>query len=112
MNTQILRGTLIADPRFILTRSGQPKLSFRVAVPRLKSRPPKKPRNVDFLTVVALGERFAEMKNLLFKGSVVVVLGFVQSRDLEDGRVVVETVAEYIDIVMPGVSKRQVDAPA
>lgn len=101
MNTQILRGTLVADPQFFLSRGGDPRLIFRVAVPRLKNRPPKKPRNLDFLTVVALGDRFADLKDVLHRGTEVVVMGFAQSRDLNDGRVVVETVAEYIDIVVP-----------
>ena len=101
-NLDVKVGRLVRDARFFVTRSGRPKVVFRLAVPRDASKPSKPEGNVDFIQVVAYGDRFAALLPYLKRGVKVTVTGWTQSRDVVvDGvhRVVVETVAEIISFV-------------
>jgi len=101
-NVDVKVGRLVSDARFFITRSGRPKITFRLAVPRDITKPPKSGGNVDFFQVVAYGDRFATLLPRLRKGVKVAVTGWTQSRDVQvDGvhRVVVETVADSIAFV-------------
>ncbi len=99
-NVDIKTGRLCDDAQLFMTKSGRPKIVFRLAVRRTRDMPPKHDgNNADFFTIVAYGERFVDLLPRLKKGVLVTVVGFTQSRDLPDGRVVVETVARriYVD---------------
>lgn len=100
-NLGILIGNLTHDPDVLPTKRGDRlKLSIRVAVDRPSHRPPKngRGRKADFFTVVRWGD-YDEIMQLaapLQKGTRVHVTGWWQSRDLDDGRVVTEMVADTI----------------
>ena len=100
MNIDIKVGYLVNDADLFPTRNGGVKLSFRLRVPR-DGLPPKtaKPRNADYFEVVAFGEGWLNIYERLKRGARVFVKGHTQSRDLEDGRVVVETVAQEIRVL-------------
>ncbi len=103
-NLDVKVGWLVRDAQFFTTRSGRPKIVFRLAVPRDITKPPKAGggSNVDFIQVVTYGDRFVELLPHLRRGVRVAVMGWTQSRDvIVDGihRVVVETVAETISFV-------------
>jgi single-stranded DNA-binding protein len=101
MNVALLSGKLTEDAELFLTRSGRPKITMRIGVPRDASMPPKdgNPRGMDFFTVVCYGERFTSLLEELKKGVRIFVEGFNQSRDIPQGRVVTEIVARTITIV-------------
>lgn len=101
-NLDVKVGWLVRDAQFFTTRSGRPKVVFRLAVPRDVAKPTKPGGNVDFIQVVAYGDRFVKLLPHLKRGVKVAVTGWTQSRDVVvDGihRVVVETVAETISFV-------------
>ncbi len=101
-NLDVKVGWLVRDAEFFPTRSGRPKVVFRLAVPRDVSKPRKPDGNMDYIQVVAYGDRFVELLPYLKRGVKVSVTGWTQSRDVVvDGihRVVVETVAETISFV-------------
>ncbi|WP_322794651.1 single-stranded DNA-binding protein [Thermoflexus sp.] len=107
-NLDVKAGRIVGDDaRAFRTRSGGIRIAFRIAVPRAGGQPPKrdrsgKPLPYDFFTVVAYGERWLSLLPRLKRGSKVLVMGWTQSRDLDDGRVVVETVAERIAVLDTG----------
>ncbi|WP_376791502.1 single-stranded DNA-binding protein [Thermoflexus sp.] len=107
-NLDVKAGRIVGDDaRAFRTRSGGIRIAFRIAVPRSAGQPPKrdrsgKPLPYDFFTVVAYGERWLSLLPRLRRGMKVLVVGWTQSRDLEDGRVVVETVAERIAVLDTG----------
>lgn len=99
VNVVTVIGTVVDDPEIYPTRTGKPKVSFRIAIPRSSELPKKKPANYDFYTVVCQGERFVPLVETVAKGRQVVVIGWVQSRDVEiDGerRVVHEIGARQV----------------
>ncbi|MDW8029253.1 MAG: hypothetical protein RMK94_12775 [Armatimonadota bacterium] len=104
-NLDIKAGRIVGeDAQAFPTRSGRVRVVFRIAVPRSPSQPPKfdregRPMPFDFFTVVCYGERFLPLLPRLRRGMKVLVVGWTQSRDLPDGRVVVETVAERIAVL-------------
>jgi len=104
-NLDVKAGRIVAgDAQAFRTQSGRIRIVFRLAVPRAPSQPPKfdregRPLPWDFFTVVAYGERFLPLLPRLVRGAWVLVMGWTQSRDLPDGRVVVETVAERIALL-------------
>jgi single-stranded DNA-binding protein len=100
MNIDIKRGNLCDDAQVFMTRSGRPKLSFRLRVPRSRSLPQKVPANADFFSVVAYGDRYVDLAPLLTAGTEVLTFGTTQSRDMEDGSVVTEILAREI-VVFP-----------
>jgi hypothetical protein len=83
LNAVTVTGRLLADAEFFSTRSGKPKITFRIAIPRAPDLPRKKPATYDFYSVIAYGERFVPLLEHLIEGRLVVVTGWVQSRDVE-----------------------------
>ena len=102
MNIDIKRGNLCDDAQVFMTRSGRPKLSFRLRVPRSRSLPQKVPANANFFSVVAYGDRYVDLAPLLTAGTEVLTFGTTQSRDMEDGSVVTEILAREI-VIFPQV---------
>ena len=107
INMDIKEGRLVSDAELYTTRSGRPKLTFRLTVARDASRAPKYGeggngggRGSDLIHVVMYGPRARNVQPLLSRGVHVVVFGWTQSRThpTPDGgrRVVIETVAERI----------------
>lgn len=104
-NLGVLIGHLTADPDVLPTRRGDRlKLSIRIAVDRSFHQPPKSKngksggKNADFFTVVKWDD-YDTIINLaapLRKGTLVHITGWWQSRDLPDGRVATEMVADTI----------------
>ncbi|MEK9135962.1 MAG: hypothetical protein AAB393_02465 [Bacteroidota bacterium] len=90
-----------------------PKIVFRMAVPR-DGTIPKKTReldNCDYFTIVALGDKFMPIMDGLKKSVCVTVQGYTQSRDISDGRTVVETIAREIAIVVKWTGPRNLEEP-
>jgi hypothetical protein len=87
-NNVVVIGKILTDAEFFPTRSGKPKISFRVAIPRTPDLPYKRPVSSDFFTVLCYGERFVPLLDMLTTGRWVVVVGWAQSRDVDtpDGR--------------------------
>ena len=75
-------GYLVEDAQFFTTRTGRPKVTFRMALPRHPQLPLKQPENADYYTVIALGDRFVPLLDHLSTGTPVVVFGYAQSRDV------------------------------
>jgi len=99
-------GYLVEDAQFFTTRKGRPKITFRMALPR-SPQMPRKPSNSDYYTVVALGDRFVEMVEHLKRGVAVIVVGYVQSRDINvngEQRTAHEIAASALYIVQTPIS--------
>jgi hypothetical protein len=99
LNEVRLRGFLTEPARVFASRSGQPRLCFRLEVWIDDKRlPPKKPAGVDYFSVVAFGHDFLPLTMQLVKDREVLLTGCLRSRDIDtDGRhVVTEIVAREI----------------
>jgi len=91
-NHIVLNGRLTGDAGLYTTRSGRPKITFRLAVPRSSE-----PRSAaDFASVVCLGQQFMPLLDRLVKGAAVTVIGWLQSRDIAGGRTVTEVRAARV----------------
>lgn len=99
-NIDIKRGFLCDNAQVFLTRRGRPKVTFRIKVPRARTLPRKEPANADFLSVVAYGDRYLDLLPLLRAGTEVLTVGLTQSRDMDDGSVITEILAQEI-VVFP-----------
>ena len=84
INQVRLRGFLTESARLFVSRSGQPRLTFRLEVwIDDQSLPPKKPAGVDYFSVVAFGTQFVGLASELVRGREVTVSGRLRSRDLD-----------------------------
>jgi single-stranded DNA-binding protein len=95
-------GYLVEDARFFTTRTGNPKVTFRMILPRHPRLPKKHPEDGDYYTVIALGDEFVGLLDHLSRGTPVVVFGYAQSRDVtvqNRPRVVNEIGADAIYLV-------------
>jgi single-stranded DNA-binding protein len=99
LNEVRVRGFLTEPARIFASRSGQPRLCFRLEVWITDERlPPKKPAGVDYFSVVAFGQDFLPLAAQLVEDREVLLTGRLRSRDIDtDGRhVVTEIVAREI----------------
>ena len=104
-------GYLVEDAQFFTTRTGRPKVTFRMALPRHPQLPLKQPENADYYTVIALGDRFVPLLDHLSTGTLVVVFGYAQSRDVtvnEQQHVVSEIGASAIYLILDLEGRRNV----
>ncbi len=102
INQVRLRGFLTEPARLFVSRSGQPRLTFRLEVwIDDQSLPPKKPAGVDYFSVVAFGSQFVGLAAELVRGREVTVSGRLRSRDLDTAtqQVVTEVVAQEITVL-------------
>lgn len=102
INQVRLRGFLTEPARLFVSRSGQPRLTFRLEVwIDDQSLPPKKPAGVDYFSVVAFGSQFVGLAADLVRGREVSVSGRLRSRDLDTAaqQVVTEVVAQEITVL-------------
>ena len=88
-----IAGRLTADPQLYITRSGRPKVTFRLACPRPDGRGQQ---SADYVTVVCLGQRFQPLLDELSRGTLVTVTGRLVSRDIRDGRTATEIRADTV----------------
>ena len=99
INQVRLRGFLTESARLFVSRSGQPRITFRMEVwIDDENLPPKKPADVDYFSVVAFGTGFVNLLPQLGLEREVTLAGRLRSRDVDtDGhRVVTEIVAHEI----------------
>ncbi len=99
INQVRLRGFLTESARLFVSRSGQPRIAFRMEVwIDDDNLPPKKPAGVDYFSVVAFGTTFLDLLPQLGMEREVRLVGRLRSRDIDtDGhRVVTEIVAHEI----------------
>jgi single-stranded DNA-binding protein len=102
VNQVKLRGFLTEPARVFVSRSGQPRLTFRLEVwIDDDALPPKKPAGVDYFSVVAFGTPFVRLASDLVRGREVSVSGRLRSRDLDTAaqQVVTEVVAQEITVL-------------
>lgn len=102
INQVRLRGFLTEPARLFVSRSGQPRLTFRLEVWIDDANlPPKKPAGVDYFSVVAFGSQFVGLASELVRGREVSVSGRLRSRDLDTPaqQVVTEIVAQEITVL-------------
>jgi len=106
INMDVKEGQVSSEPQLFTTRTGRPKLAFRLAVARDASRAPKRGeeggegRGADLIHVVMYGPKAAALHPLLRAGARVLVVGWTQSRNYRgrdgENHSVTETVAEQI----------------
>jgi single-stranded DNA-binding protein len=99
INQVRVRGFLTESARLFVSRSGQPRITFRMEVwIDDESLPSKKPAGVDYFSVVAFGTQFLGLLSQLASEREVTLTGRLRSRDIDtDGRrVVTEIVANEI----------------
>ena len=104
-----LIGVIVSEPELLPTRIGRPKLQFRLAVQRPPELPAKwetvgehRVRRPDHITVVTFGHHAASLHRHLSRGSRVLVVGGLISRDITvrgDQRTVNEVVARRIEFL-------------
>lgn len=99
LNRSILQGRLCADPELKQTASGTSVCSFRIAVERnFPDRDGN--RKADFMDIVAWKGTAEFLCKHFFKGSMILLEGFIQTRKYEDRngnqRTSVEVVAEHV----------------
>ncbi len=102
INQVHLRGFLTESARLFVSRSGQPRLTFRLEVwIDDVDLPPKKPAGVDYFSVVAFGANFVPLASQLVNDREVALSGRLRSRDLDldARRVVTEIVAKEIVVL-------------
>jgi hypothetical protein len=104
-----LRGFLTEDASlFVASPSGQPHLKLRLEVwldERARRLPPKRPADVNFISVVSSQPEHVALLSQLQRGREVLVRGLLQSRDIHrpeigERRVVIEVAALEI-ILLP-----------
>ena len=99
LNQVRLRGFLTEPARLFVSRSGQPRITFRLEVwIDDADLPPKKPAGVDYFSVVAFGEQFVPLVGQLVTDREITLAGRLRSRDVDVDvrRVVTEIVAKEI----------------
>ncbi len=99
INQVRLRGFLTAPARLFVSRSGQPRITFRMEVwIDDENLPSKKPAGVDYFSVVAFGAHFVTLMPQLTNEREVTLAGRLRSRDVDTDRrqVVTEIVAHDI----------------
>ena len=99
INQVCLRGFLTESARVFVSRSGQPRITFRMEVwIDDEHLPPKKPAGVDYFSVVAFGAHFVTLMPQLTNEREVTLAGRLRSRDVDTDRrqVVTEIVAHDI----------------
>jgi single-stranded DNA-binding protein len=102
LNEVRLHGFLTAPARVFASRSGQPRLCFRMEVwSDDEGLPPKKLAVVDYFSVVAFGPQFAALAAQLVEERKVLLTGRLRSRDVdgETRRVVTEVVAQEMKLL-------------
>jgi len=92
-NVITIVGRLTADPQLFLTRSGRPKVTFRLACPRSAGHAAQ---GADYVTVVCIGDRFRPLMDSLARGKLVTVIGRLVSRDIAGGRTATEVRAQTV----------------
>ena len=101
INQVHLRGFLTEPARLFVSRSGQPRITFRLEVwIDDADLPPKKPAGADYFSVVAFGEQFVPLIDQLATDREVALAGRLRSRDVDVDvrRVVTEIVAKEITL--------------
>ncbi len=99
INQVRLRGFLTEPARLFVSRSGQPRITFRMEVwIDDENLPPKKPAGVDYFSVVAFGTDFVNLLPQLSHDREITLAGRLRSRDIDTDsrRVVTEIVAHEI----------------
>ena len=87
INQVRLRGFLTEPARLFVSRSGQPRIAFRMEVwIDDENLPPKKPAGVDYFSVVAFGTDFVNLLPQLGMEREVTLTGRLRSRDMDTDR--------------------------
>ncbi|MGN0468950.1 MAG: single-stranded DNA-binding protein [Acutalibacteraceae bacterium] len=85
INQVVLMGRLVADPELRTTPTGKSVCSFRIAVDRGYSRQGEDNGNTaDFINIVAWEQQANFVSRYFHKGSMIAVVGRIQTRQYED----------------------------
>lgn len=85
LNCVTLIGRLCAAPELKTTPSGKEVCSFTLAVDRSYTKPGEE-RQADFIPVVAWGSNALFVSRYFSKGSMIAVMGSIQSRNYTDNK--------------------------
>ena len=106
LNNVVLQGRLVADPELRTTVTGKSVCSFRIAVDRNFS----KDKQTDFISCVAWGNEGVFVSKYFHTGSMIFVVGSIQTRSYEDKAGNKKTVSEVcVREAFFGDSKKQDD---
>lgn len=83
LNHVVLMGRLVADPELRTTTTGKSVASFRIAVDRGYSKNAAE-RTADFISVVAWEQTANFVSRYFSKGSMIAIVGSIQTRQYED----------------------------
>ena len=83
INSVVLMGRLVADPELRTTTTGKSVCSFRIAVDRSYVRQGEQ-RQADFINCVAWEQTGNFISRYFTKGSMIAVIGSIQTRTYED----------------------------
>lgn len=83
INSVVLMGRLVADPELRTTTTGKSVCSFRIAVDRSYVRQGEQ-RQADFISCVAWEQTGNFISRYFTKGSMIAVMGSIQTRTYED----------------------------
>ena len=83
INSVVLMGRLVADPELRTTTTGKSVCSFRIAVDRSYVRQGEQ-RQADFISCVAWEQTGNFISRYFTKGSMIAVMGSIQTRAYED----------------------------
>ncbi|MGN1013909.1 MAG: single-stranded DNA-binding protein [Butyricicoccus sp.] len=99
LNKAILMGRLTRDPELRYTQNNTPVAAFTIAVNRNYGGK-SEDRQADFIDIVAWNKTAEFVQNWFNKGSVIIVVGRIQSRRWQDrngnNRTSIEVVAEEV----------------
>lgn len=95
LNNVTLMGRLVADPDLRTTTTGKAVCSFRIAVDRSYVRQGEE-RKADFISCVAWEQTANFVSRYFAKGSMIALVGELQSRQYEDKKGQKHTIHEVI----------------
>jgi len=99
LNNAVIMGRLTADPELKTTQSGISVTSFNVAVDRGYAKQGEE-KQTDFIPVVAWRQTADFVTRWFHKGSMIAVVGMIQTRNYEDKngnkRTAIELVADNV----------------
>ena len=100
----ILIGNMTADPELKQTTSGTSVCSFSIAVNRRFAKADQGQQTVDFINVVAWGQRAEFVSRYFKKGNPILICGQLQTRSWNDNqgqkRYATEVVADEVSFVV------------
>lgn len=114
INSAVLMGRMVADPELKATLNGVSVCSFRIAVDR-NYTPKGEEKKADFIDIIAWKHSAEFVSRYFRKGSMIGVVGSIQTRNWEDKngnkRTSVEVVADHVSFCGKEEKKAESEKP-